>query len=158
MAALDHYEFTTHWEFAEPVDRVWREIVRPVDWPQWWPGVEKVVEVRPGTDDDGLLGIHLVTWKSALPYRLTIETQAIRCLRHCNYYVQAYGELEGEGLWTFTETPTTTQVRYDWKVRTTKAWMRWLAPIARPLFRWNHDVVMRWGEQGLRKRLGERSA
>ena len=45
-----------------------------------------------------------------------------------------------------------TEVRYDWQVATTKAWMRLLAPIARPFFDWNHDVIMEWGRQGLVRR------
>jgi hypothetical protein len=28
-------------------------------------------------------------------------------------------------------------------------WMRFIAPIAAPVFRWNHDGVMRAGAQGL---------
>jgi hypothetical protein len=32
--------------------------------------------------------------------------------------------------------------------------MNYLAPIARPVFKWNHDVVMAWGREGLEKRLG----
>jgi len=32
--------------------------------------------------------------------------------------------------------------------------MNFLAPIARPLFEWNHNVVMNWGAEGLKKRLG----
>ena len=27
--------------------------------------------------------------------------------------------------------------------------MQCLAPLARPFFQWNHDVIMRWGENGL---------
>jgi hypothetical protein len=34
--------------------------------------------------------------------------------------------------------------------------MNLLAPIARPLFKWNHDVVMHWGGEGLARRLGVR--
>ena len=48
-----------------------------------------------------------------------------------------------------------TRVRYDWRVKTTKPWMNLLAPVARPFFKWNHDVIMGWGEEGLRKRLKE---
>ena len=44
--------------------------------------------------------------------------------------------------------------RYDWQVDTTQAWMKLMAPVARPFFAWNHDVIMRWGAQGLAKRLG----
>jgi hypothetical protein len=31
--------------------------------------------------------------------------------------------------------------------------MNLLAPIARPLFAWNHDVIMRQGEEGLSRYL-----
>jgi hypothetical protein len=46
-----------------------------------------------------------------------------------------------------------THVRYDWQVVANKRWMRWLAPLARPLFAWNHDVVMDWGRIGLLRRV-----
>jgi hypothetical protein len=34
--------------------------------------------------------------------------------------------------------------------------MNFLAPIARPVFRWNHNVVMHQGGQGLADLLGAR--
>ena len=34
--------------------------------------------------------------------------------------------------------------------------MRALAPGARPIFEWNHDVIMRWGLEGLEDRLAGR--
>jgi hypothetical protein len=34
--------------------------------------------------------------------------------------------------------------------------MNLLAPLARPLFEHNHNVVMRWGGEGLARRLGAR--
>ncbi len=66
---------------------------------------------------------------------------------------QARGELEGVGRWRFYEGETTA-VTYEWRVRTTRAWMNALAPIAGPIFRWNHDWVMRQGGRGLARRLG----
>ncbi len=47
-----------------------------------------------------------------------------------------------------------TAVVYEWNVHTTKAWMNLLSPIARPVFEWNHDWVMRNGAQGLARLLG----
>ena len=38
---------------------------------------------------------------------------------------------------------------FEWNVATTKRWMNELAPLARPLFERNNDVVMRWGGEGL---------
>ena len=49
-----------------------------------------------------------------------------------------------------------TAVVYEWNVRTTKQWMNLLAPIARPVFAWNHDTVMGWGGEGLARRVGGR--
>ena len=43
---------------------------------------------------------------------------------------------------------------YEWNVHTTKAWMNVIGPVAKPLFAHNHDVVMRWGGEGLAQRLG----
>ena len=46
-----------------------------------------------------------------------------------------------------------TVVRYDWSVDVTKPWMVWLAPLLKPVFKWNHDAVMRAGGVGLARRL-----
>jgi hypothetical protein len=71
---------------------------------------------------------------------------------------RAFGELEGRGLWQFfSDGDGHTRVQYDWRVKTTKPWMNLFAPVARPFFKWNHDVIMGWGEEGLKKRLSSRS-
>jgi len=62
---------------------------------------------------------------------------------------RATGELAGTGRWTLTSADGGTLVRYDWDVRTTRRWMNLLAPAARPVFRWNHDELMREGGEGL---------
>jgi hypothetical protein len=67
---------------------------------------------------------------------------------------EARGELDGVGRWTLSEGEDGTLVRYDWTVDVTKPWQRALAPLLRPVFAWNHGVVMGWGEEGIRKRLG----
>ena len=47
-----------------------------------------------------------------------------------------------------------TAVLFEWRVHTTRWWMNAFAPIARPVFRWNHDRLMRAGGRGLAQRLG----
>ena len=47
-----------------------------------------------------------------------------------------------------------TLVRYNWDIRTTRRWMNLLAPVARPVFSWTHDELMREGGQSLARRLG----
>ena len=65
----------------------------------------------------------------------------------------AEGDLSGTGRWSFTHDSGVTTVRYEWKVTTSKRWMNLLASIARPIFRWNHDAVMRSGAEGLARKL-----
>jgi hypothetical protein len=38
-------------------------------------------------------------------------------------------------------------------VRTTKRWMNAIAPVARPVFAWNHHAVMKNGGRGLAQLL-----
>ncbi len=112
----------------------------------------RVVELKPG-DADGLGSIRRSTWKSALPYRLEFDLEVTRIEAPNILEARAFGELEGVGLWTLSAENENTRVRYDWKVKTTKGWMNYLAPLAKPFFRWNHDIIMGWGGKGLAKKL-----
>jgi hypothetical protein len=146
------YSFTTHWSFDAPIEPVWNAIRLAREWPDWWPGVERVVEIQPGREH-GLGAVHRSTWKSKLPYRLTFDSHVTRVEPPVLYEIEATGQLEGHGLWTLSAAGPMTHVRYDWQVSANKWWMRLLAPVARPLFRWNHDVIMRWGQEGLARKL-----
>ncbi len=147
------YEFETIWRVYAPIETVWNEIYYSEKWPEWWPGVENVEELKKG-DDLGIGSIRRYTWKSKLPYKLTFDVETVRVQPPRILEGKAFGELEGTGFWTLIEDNDTTVARYDWRVSTKKWWMNFLAPLARPIFKWNHDVVMSWGAQGLQKRLG----
>lgn len=149
---LKSYEFVTIWRVAVPIETVWNEIYHSEDWPSWWKGVERVVEIQKG-DDSGVGSVRRYTWKSKLPYRLTFDMKTVRVEPPTLLEGIASGELDGRGLWRFTTEGNKTVARYDWQVHTTKAWMNVLAPIARSAFNWNHDVIMGWGAEGLSKRL-----
>lgn len=147
------YRFVTIWHVNAPIESVWNEIYHSEFWPTWWKGVESVVELERG-DKDGIGSVRRYTWKSLLPYTLTFDMRTVRVDPMSIIEGVASGELEGKGLWQFSVDRTGTVARYDWEVQTTKLWMNMLSPLARPLFKWNHDVVMGWGAAGLRKRLG----
>ena len=67
---------------------------------------------------------------------------------------RAVGELSGTGTWRLFEADGLTAVVYDWDVSTSKPWMNLLAPLARPVFEWNHDWVMARGAEGIARLLG----
>ena len=152
---MAEYKFITIWRLEAPQAQVWDLIFHSEDWPAWWRGVEKVERVKDG-DAKYVGAIHRYTWKSKLPYRLIFEMETTRVEPINVIEGRAIGELQGTGRWQFSNDGQVTSARYDWKVQTTKAWMNYLAPIARPVFSWNHDVVMGWGGAGLAKRLGVR--
>jgi uncharacterized protein YndB with AHSA1/START domain len=148
------YRFLTTWCLDAPIQPVWDAIHASERWPQWWKGVERVTEVQPG-DELGVGGIRRYTWRSRLPYQLEFDMRVTRA--EPPYFLEgiAEGELAGEGRWRLFE-GRGTAVTYEWVVRTTSAWMNVIAPLARPAFAWNHDVVMRQGGQGLARLLGAR--
>ena len=149
---MTDYTFSTTWRFQAPIAAVWEEIFHSERWPSWWTGLLNGVELAPG--DALRIGcIRRFAWKGVLPYTLVVEMRVTRVEPPTMLESRASGELEGYGLWSLASEADVTSVRYDWNVRTTKRWMNFVAPLARPLFAWNHDVVMHGGEQGLRRLL-----
>jgi uncharacterized protein YndB with AHSA1/START domain len=157
LSRASTYHFVTEWTFDAPIDEVWAQLNRPEDWPNWWRGVVGVELIEAGAPD-GTGAYRQMIWRSALPYRLRFNIRTVRLERPSVIEGRADGELCGVGRWSLSSTSSGTTVRYDWDVEATKQWMRWLAPVAKPLFAWNHRVSMRWGFEGLRRRLAESRA
>ena len=150
------YRFLTAWLLQCERRAVWWELRNAERWPEWWRGVEAVKVIEPG-DGDRVGELSRYTWKSKLPYRLEFEMRTTRVEEPHLVEGEAKGELTGTGRWRlFSGKDGTTAVTYEWNVETTERWMNLLAPIARPVFAWNHDVVMRQGGEGLARRLGAR--
>jgi len=147
------YEFVTIWRVESPLEKVWKEIYHSEHWPEWWKGVIQVVELRKG-DDLGVGSIRRYTWKTKLPYKLIFDIETVRVEPMSYLEGKSTGELDGKGIWQLTKKGDFTIARYDWMVTTTKTWMNLLVPLAKPLFEWNHKIVMSWGAESLAKRLG----
>jgi hypothetical protein len=137
-----------------PIDRVYEVISNSLAWPDWWPAVVAVDEIRPPTERSGVGQVFHFTFKGKLPYTLSFDTTVDRIERPARLGGQARGELEGRGDWTLREEDGMTVARYDWNIRTTRWWMNLLAPVAGGLFKDNHDFVMESGATGIRARLG----
>jgi uncharacterized protein YndB with AHSA1/START domain len=152
---MTEYRFSTIWCIDAPIDRVWNAIHDARTWPEWWKNVERTVELSKG-DRDGIGAVHRYVWKGVLPYRVVLDMRVTRVEPMTTLEGEASGMVEGIGCWHFTPLENGTQVRYDWHVRTRRWWMNLLAPLARPLFRWNHDAIMHEGGLALARRLNAR--
>jgi hypothetical protein len=94
-----------------------------------------------------------LVFTTRLPYRLGFDIQVRHLRPPTTLEAVAAGELEGVGRWTLTPEDGGTLVRYEWDVGTTGWWMNLAAPVARPVFTWNHDALMREVAQRLAHRL-----
>lgn len=154
---MAEFRLTTSWCIEAPLQPVWDAIHDSTNWPRWWKNVEAVRELQAG-ETDGLGAVHRYTWKGVLPYRVIIDVRVTRVTPLVALEGEASGALEGVGRWHFAADGSRTTVRYDWHVRTASAWMSAVAfaPLARLVFRWNHDSIMREGGLALARLLEAR--
>lgn len=142
------FRFVTEWHINAPLSMVYDAITHCLDWPTWWQGVERVEKFDSG-DAEGVGGVYRFTWRGRIPYRLTFDVRLMHVEPLAVIEVQASGEATGVGRWCFSHMDGVTRVEYEWFVRTNRLWMNLIAPIAWPIFRWNHHQVMRQGAEGL---------
>ena len=147
------YSFLTTWLLESPRGPVWEAIYDQERWPEWWRGVEEAHEIRAG-EDGGVGTVSRLVWKGLLPYRVEFEVTTTKVARPYLLEADAVGELTGVGRWRLYEHDGATAVLYEWNVATTKPWMNLIAPVARPVFEWNHDWVMARGGEGIARLLG----
>ena len=117
--------------------------------------MQRVAELD-GGDGDRVGSRYRVAWRSRIPYELQFDFTVESVDPPCCMVGRADGDLAGQGRWRLFEQDGVTAVLYEWDVGTTKPWMKVIGPLARPLFEHNHDLVMRWGGEGLAERLGVR--
>jgi hypothetical protein len=136
----------TAWLLEAERQAVWWTLRDAERWPEWWRGVERVTVLDPDER-------YRIAWRSRIPYELEFEF-AVRELDELRSMSgDATGALTGTGHWRLFEQDGVTAVTYEWDVHTTKAWMNLIAPVGKPVFEYNHNVVMRWGGEGLAWRL-----
>ncbi|HEX6361456.1 MAG TPA: SRPBCC family protein [Albitalea sp.] len=155
MSTAMRFERVSRWHLAAPVETVWNAIKAADGWPGWWRYVRSVRELSPG-DAEGLGAVRRIAWSSRLPYGIDFDVVITEAERPRRLAGRASGAIEGVGTWELVPEGATTRVTYTWSVELARPWMRLLAPIATPVFRWNHDAVMRAGAQGLARHLGVR--
>lgn len=152
---MTDYSFVTVWRIDAPIDNAWNAINQIERMPSWWKYVESVVELEPG-DEKGIGKLIHIVWTSALPYKLSFDMCVTRSKQPHILELVAKGELNGTGRWQLSQEGSVTIVRYDWNVNTTKRWMNVLARLLRPLFAWNHDILMNEGGKSLAHLLNAR--
>ena len=146
------FELITDWHIAADIYAVWQALNHPDYWPRWWPYVRTVEKLRAG-DAEGLGSLYNIEWTSKLPYEFAFDVETVEVVRPERIRALARGQLNGQGVWELSSDESSTRVRYTWTVNLGKPWMRRVKFVAAPIFRWNHNAVMRAGAVGLARHL-----
>ncbi|MGW2839978.1 SRPBCC family protein [Streptomyces sp. NPDC001493] len=142
----NHYRFTSLWDLPAPPAAVLAVLERGEEYPRWWPQIREVAQVDSTTGR--------ARFRSVLPYDLVVTLEQGRSDPAAGILeVTMRGDLEGWARWTVTGRGDGSRVRYDQEVEVHKRLMRLLAPVARPVFRANHALMMRAARRGLTARL-----
>ena len=149
MPSIPRFQLLSRWQIPASRADVWAALRNVNAWPGWWPYVAAVEELETGSAD-GLGACHRLHWTSRLPYSIRLVTRVSEVVPQALLRADATGDLLGEGCWRLADSAAGTDVEYLWSVDLDKRWMRALAPLARPVFEWNHHGVMAAGESGLR--------
>lgn len=84
-----------------------------------------------------------------LPYTLRFVLEALTLEAGRRIEVRATGDFEGIWRAELIEDGDGTRVEIDWTVEVDKPLIRWLSPLLKPLFAWNHRWTTPRGERGL---------
>jgi uncharacterized protein YndB with AHSA1/START domain len=142
------YVFVDEWDVQAPPEAVYEALADARTYPEWWRPVYKSVE------GDRTETRH--RFKGRLPYTLELRSLLVREDPPRQFETNVDGDLRGKGVWTFTPANGGTHVRWDWTVFADRPLLRYLTPILRPLFRWNHSWAVARARDGLEPYLRSR--
>lgn len=144
---LNDYSFRSLWSVRAATARVFDTLVDVANYPAWWPDIRAVTRV----DDDTAE----VTCRALLPYALTFRLhRAVEDAAAGRMRVDMTGDLEGyvQGE-VAAHQDAGALLAISQRVVVTKPLLRALSPVARPVFRANHAVMMWRGQRGFRAYL-----
>ena len=157
-SAAPSYHFVTVWRVPGTVSEVQAVLGDSSSLTRWWPSV--YLDVVPGADGnpDGVGRTVEVFTKGWLPYTLRWTLRITETMTEAGFALQASGDLEGTGRWTFDQDGPEVVITYDWRVRASKPLLARLSWLLRPAFAANHRWAMDRGQESLALELRRRRA
>ena len=152
------YHFVDRWRVEGDVKEVADIIEDAPSLCVWWPSVYfEVKELEKGGEGGvgKLISLRAGGW---LPYTLRIKFRTTESRYPNGFSMEASGDLEGTGIWTFEQDGAFVNVEYDWTIRANKPIIDKLSFLLKPIFRSNHNWTMKRGEESLQLELLRRRA
>ena len=149
----NEFRIVTRWEVAASITEVATILQDAARFPDWWSEVYLDVKVLERGDADGVGGrvsVHSTGW---LPYRLHWVATLTESRSPHGWSITATGDLQGQGIWTLTQSGPLALIDYDWRVLAEKPVLKVLSPVLSPVFGWNHRWAMAKGFDGLKREI-----
>ena len=152
----NEYHFVTDWRVEGTVEEVSAILSDAASLPRWWPSVYLIVdELEPGREDgtQKVVKLHTRGW---LPYTLDWTLRVTESRRPYGFSLEAEGDLNGRGVWSFVPDGSRVLIHYDWRIRADKLLLQRLSFAFKPVFAANHRWAMKRGEESLQLELARR--
>jgi len=152
------YHFISRWRVRASITDVADVISDAEGLPRWWPAVYlDVRELEPGEPSGvgKVIELHTRGW---LPYTLRWRFQVTESDYPTNLAIEASGDFNGTGRWSFLQDGDFTNVTYDWQIRAAKPLLRRFSWLMKPVFSANHRWAMTRGRESLELELARRTA
>ena len=152
------YHFVDTWRVEADVKEVAEILEDAASLTRWWPSVYfEYKELEPGGEHGlgKLISLRAAGW---LPYTLRINFRTVQSNYPNGFAMEATGDLEGKGIWTFGQDGPYVNITYDWTINANKTLIRYLSFLLKPIFRSNHNWTMKRGAESLKLELLRRRA
>ena len=152
------YHFVDRWRVEADIKEVADILEDALSLPRWWGSVYfevKQIEKGRAGGIGKLISLRAGGW---LPYTLRIKFRTVESRYPHGFSMEATGDLEGLGIWTFEQDGQFVEVTYDWTIRANKSIVERLSFLLKPIFRSNHNWTMNRGEESLKLELLRRRA
>ena len=147
--ASNSYHFEDRWQVRFPIEQVWEVLARPEEYPRWWRGV-----YLSATRLDAEGKRVAVVARGWLPYKLRFTIESALQEKPRLIAFRATGDfVTNLSRWVLEPHGDLTAVTLEWNPRVEKPIVKFLSPVLRPLFRWNHEWTMRRGERQIAEYL-----
>jgi hypothetical protein len=155
------FHFVTNWEILATLEEVYPIIKDSSKLCDWWPSVYLELKTLQEGDPDGIGKIVSLHTKGYLPYTLRWSFEVMEIIKNKKIALRAFGDLSGNGVWTFNQKEDTCIVNYDWDISFEKPYLSKLAWLLRPIFSFNHRWAMNKGLESIqleiRRKRGEKN-
>ncbi|WP_424808645.1 SRPBCC family protein [Rhodococcus sp. 27YEA15] len=142
---MTDFAFHSVWELDASADRVYSALADVANYARWWPQVRDVSTIDAGS---GVMTIRsAVPWTFRIVGRRAVEDPMSRYLR-----ATLSGAMTGWSSWTIQASGVRSRAYFEQEV-TVVGNLGVLSHIAKPLFAWNHELMMSGGCAGLSRYL-----